>query len=578
MKKTAAYLVRYALEQIGVKYTFGIPGVHNTEIYDELNKSESILPVLVTHEGGASFMADGVSRTNDYVGTLAIVPAAGTTHAMSGIGEAYLDGVPMLIISGGTRRDSGRSYQLHQLDLGRVLDGIIKKYYLVERHEEVVSTLYEAYHTAISGEPGPVYVEIPVELQMFEGEIKNLPTYIAPPPAVQPDPSLIHQAVDLLTQAQRPGLYLGWGSVDTYGFSSQIAQALATPVATTMQGLSAFPASDPYHVGMGFGNSAVPAAKNAFENCDCLLAVGVRFAELATGSYGMDIPENLIHVDINPEVFHQNYPAKVAIEGDATQVLQAIWEKLSRRDHRPTRDPQQWIEQIQRDKTAYRQSWLGKEQTDKVSPGHFYKALDDILPDHTYVVVDDGKHTFLTAELFPVRQPRHFLSPTDFNCMGYCVPAAIGVKLTHPDDPVVAIVGDGAFLMTGMELLTAVTYGVGVMVFVFHDGELGQISQFQKIPLNRKTCTILGDYQVKGVADAVGAHFIAIENDASIISGIHEAYEISRQGTPVIIDVKIDYSRKTEFTKGVVKTNMGRMALRDKVRFLTRALKRHVVG
>ncbi len=345
-----------------------------------------------------------------------------------------------------------------------------------------------------------------------------------------------------------------------------------------MQGLSAFPASDPYHVGMGFGNAAVPAAKHAFENCDCLLAVGVRFAELATGSYGMDIPENLIHVDINPQVFHQNYPAKVAIEGDATQVLQAIWEELSRRDHKPTREPRQLIEQIQRDKTAYRQSWLGKERADKVSPGHFYQALDDILPNHTYVVVDDGKHTFLTAELFPIRQPRHFISPTDFNCMGYCVPAAIGLKLSHPDDPVAAIVGDGAFLMTGMELLTAATYGVGVMVFVFHDGELGQISQFQKIPLNRKTCTILGDYQVKGVADAVGAHFIAMENDASIIPGIHEAYEISRQGTPVIIDVKIDYSRKTEFTKGVVKTNMGRMALRDKVRFLTRALKRHVTG
>lgn len=148
MKRTGAFLLRYALEQLGVQYTFGIPGVHNTEIYDELNKSERITPGLVTHEGGAAFMADGVSRTSDSIGTLVIVLAAGTTNAMSGIGEAYLDRIPLLVISGGTRRDSGRSYQLHQLDQGRQVDGIVKQYYLISRHEEIVPTIFEAYQTA----------------------------------------------------------------------------------------------------------------------------------------------------------------------------------------------------------------------------------------------------------------------------------------------------------------------------------------------------------------------------------------------------------------------------------------------
>ncbi len=578
MKKTAAFLVKYALEHMGVKHTFGIPGVHNTEIYDELNKSKEILPVLVTHEAGAAFMADGVSRTNDYVGTLVIVPAAGTTHAMSGIGEAYLDGIPMLIISGGTRRDSGKAYQLHQLDLGKVLNGIIKKYYLIETHETVVSTLFEAYQTAVSGEPGPVYVEIPVELQMFEGEVGSLPEFVKPSVKTHVNEREIIEAVDLLVASQKPGIYLGWGAVDAYEFSSQIAEALSAPVATTMQGISAFPASNPFHVGMGFGNSAVPAAKHAFEGYDCLLAIGVRFAELATGSYGMEVPENLIHIDINPDVFHKNYPAKVAIQGDASELLKAIWQELRHRTHTPTRTVSEFTARIAKDKETYFQSWIGAPQQDRVSPGHFYQSLSELLPENTFMVVDDGKHTFLTAELYPVTVPRHFISPTDFNCMGYCVPAAVGVKLTHPTEPVVAIVGDGAFLMTGLELLTAVSYGAGVMVFVFHDGELGQISQFQRIPLNRKTCTVLGDYQVKGIADAVGAHFISMENDQQIIPGIKEAYEQSQQGIPVVVDVKIDYSRKTAFTKGVVKTNMGRMALKDKVRFLSRALKRHVVG
>lgn len=215
MKKTGAFLAVYALEQIGVTHTFGIPGVHNTELYDALSMSEKIEPILVTHEGAGAFMAEGISRTSETIGTLVIVPAAGMTHAMSGIGEAYLDGIPLLVISGGTRRDSGRHYQLHQLDQGRVLDGIIKQYYLVERHEEIIPTIYAAYDTATDGEPGPVFVEIPVEVQMFQGEVSELPVYRKKPRATAEIPAdEIRLAVDLLIHADHPGIYVGWGAVD----------------------------------------------------------------------------------------------------------------------------------------------------------------------------------------------------------------------------------------------------------------------------------------------------------------------------------------------------------------------------
>lgn len=162
--------------------------------------------------------------------------------------------------------------------------------------------------------------------------------------------------------------------------------------------------------------------------------------------------------------------------------------------------------------------------------------------------------------------------------MGYCVPAANAVKLSHPDEQVIAIVGDGAFLMTGMELLTAATYGLGVVYFVFHDGELGQISQFQKVPLNKKTCTVLGQINLKGIADATGAHFIAMQNDHEIEAKINEAFLMAKEGRPVLVDVKIDYSKKTRLTKGVLKTNLGRFPLKEKIRFVARALKRHVVN
>ncbi len=578
MKKTGAQLAVYALEQLGVRFTFGIPGTHTTELYDELNNSSQIEPVLVTHEGGGAFMADGVSRTSDSIGTLTIVPAAGATHAMSGIGEAFLDGIPMLIISGGTRRDSGRHYQLHQIDLEKVVGGVVKKYFLTEKHEDIIPTLFEAYALAMAGEPGPVFVEIPVELLLFRGEVESLPSYQQAWTPPQPNEDHIREAVDMLLTAKKPAIYVGWGAVDAAHETAQLAERLVAPVATTLQGKSAFPANHPLHVGVGFGPTGLPAAQHAFRDSDCLLAIGVRFAEIATGSYGVTVPENLIHVDINPEVFSKNYPAKISIEGDARQVLAALLRELRQRQGQSPRELDNLSRQIQKDKEDYRREWLKEKNGERVSPGFFFQALRAQSPDDVIMVVDDGKHTFLAAELFDVYQPRHFISPTDFNCMGYCVPAAIGAKLANPEKSVVAIVGDGAFQMTGMETITATMNGLGIAFFVFHDGELGQISQFQQIPLNRKTATVLGKLNIEGVAIATGAEYLAAENDHDVENTIAEALQLAAAGKPVIVDVKIDYSKRTLLTKGVVKTNLGRFPLSEKIRFLGRAAKRHILG
>lgn len=578
MKKSGAFLVVYALEQIGVKHTFGIPGVHNTEIYDELNKSEQIEPVLVTHEGGAAFMADGVSRTSGDIGTLVIVPAAGMTHAMSGIGEAYLDGIPLLVISGGTRRDTGKSYQLHQLDQGKVLDGIIKKYYLISKHEDIIPTIFDAYITAISGEPGPVFVEVPAEIQMFRGEVGQLQEFKDESTSKKPDPGAVKKAVDLLVAAKHPGLFLGWGAKEATGIAVKIAEMLVAPVATTLQGLSVFPGNHPLHTGVGFGPASVPASQKAFKNCDCLLAVATRFGELATGSFGVKTPQNLIHADINPEVFNKNYRASVCIEGDAKAVLEAIYNELQARNFLPSRDADKLAESIKNNKKKYFAEWKKEMKKDIVSPGFFFEELRKQLPEEAFILTDDGKHTFLTAELFPVYRSKHFVSPTDFNCMGYCIPASIGAKIANPHKTVAAIVGDGAFLMTCMELVTATSQKAGLIVFVFSDGELGQISQFQKIPLNRKTCTILGKVNVEGVATATGAAYLALNNDFENEVIIAEALRLSTAGQPVIVDVNIDYSKRTFLTKGVVKTNLARFPFSEKVRFLGRALKRHVMG
>ncbi|MBX7149460.1 thiamine pyrophosphate-binding protein [bacterium] len=578
MKKNGAQLAVFALEQIGVQFTFGIPGVHNIELYDALNSSEKITPILTTHENGASFMADAISRTSESIGVAMIVPAAGATNAMSGIGEAYLDGIASMIISGGTRRDSGRHYQLHQMDQGRLLDGIVKKYYLIEKHEDIIPTIYDAFEEATSGEPGPVFIEIPADLQMFQGEVDELTPYTPKRKRPQIDQKLISQAVDLLLNAKNPGLYLGWGAIPAYDDTHKIADVLGAPVATTLQGLSSFSAKHPLHTGVGIGPASVPAAQETFKNCDALLAIGCRFGELATGSYGFNVTENLIHVDINPQVFSKNYPAKIAIHGDSRDVARALLAELHYRGHTSPKPAQELKQKIAKEKAAYLESWHKPEDKNKVAPGLFFRSLRQQLEDDAMVVVDDGSHTFLTAELMPIHRARGFISPTDFNCMGYCVPAAIATKLANPDKTVAAIVGDGAFLMTGLEMLTASTYKAGIAYFVFHDGELGQISQFQEVPLNRKTCTVIGDVKLKGVADACGAEYIDLDDNSKIDEVIKKAIAITKENKPVLVDVRIDYSRKTMMTKGAIKVNLGRFPLKEKMRFIGRAIKRHVTG
>jgi len=575
MKRSGAWLAIWALEQIGVRYTFGIPGVQNTELYDELASSRSITPILVTHEGGAAFMADAVSRLSESIGTLVIVPAAGLTHAASGIGEALLDGIPMLVICGGVRTDTGRRYQVHQMDLHVFMKGLTKATFRIDRHEDIISTIYRAYEIATSGEPGPVFLEMPLDVQAFLGQPGGLPGYARLPAKPVEQVDAVATAAKLIVQSRHPGLFVGWGAREATAQLRELAEWLQAPVSTTLQGLSVFPGNHPLHVGFGFGPASVPAARAAFASCDCLIAVGTRFSEIATGSYGAKVPENLVHIDINPAVFNANYPVKVALQGDAVQVLDLLVAAL--KGAGPMRGADHGLEElIRREKHGYREAWYAHDAADKVNPARFFDELRRQTPDDAITVLDDGNHTFLAAELFEIRAPKSVILPTDFNCMGYAVPAAIGAKLVHPGRAVNAIVGDGAFAMTCMEIMTASRNALGVVYYVFHDGMLSQISQFQKLPYNRQTCTQIGAFAIEGVAAATGAAYIAMRDNAAIAGAIEQANLAASQRRPVIVDVGIDYSKRTAFTTGAGRTAFGGLPLRQKARVLARAIGRRL--
>jgi acetolactate synthase I/II/III large subunit len=574
--KTGAWLARYALEQLPISHTFGIPGVHTTELYDQLSQSEKIRPVLVTHEVCGAFAADAISRTSSEIGCLVVVPAAGVTHAMSGIGECYLDGIPLLVITGGPRTDLEFGYQLHGIDQQRLVDGIVKRSWKIKDHSEIVPAIFEAYHLAVSGVPGPVLVEIPVNLQLFSEAVDDVPVF--EPPAAQAvslDREL-DAAVELLCTARSPAIFTGWGAVDVSDSVQKIAEILGAPVATTLQGLSAFFGNHPLHAGMGFSRAAVPAAENAFADCDCLLAIGLSFSEIPTGSYGCPVPENLIHIDISQQAIGRNFPAKVGLCGDSRVVVPELLARLETRGIDQGERRKKVTARIAEDKRKYREEWHA-HKNERVNPALFFEELRRQLADDAIMTVDDGNHTFLAAELYEVRRPRTFISPTDFNSMGYAVPAAMGAKLANPQRQVVSIVGDGAFLMTGFETITAVSLGLDIAYFVFSDGELSQISQGQEIPYNRKSCTTLGTLRLKGIADGLGARYVALENNQQIASALREALMPGRN-QPVIVEVRIDYSKRTRFTKGVVKTAMQSFPFRDKARFIGRALLRKVTG
>ncbi len=316
MSVSGGALVVRALEDEGIALAFGIPGTHNIELYDALAESHIVRAVLVTDEQSASFMADGAWRASGRMACVNVVPGAGLTHALSGIAEAFLDTVPMLVLGCGIRRDSAMSYQLHDVDQRAIARPVTKTTYRVDHGEDIYSTIREACHVARSGAPGPVFVEIPANLYLARhseperraspiAESGRAPEASAPLATAAPDEATIARAAELLNGARRPLLYLGFGAADADVVA--LAETLDSPVTTTFQGKGVFPESHPLALWPGFGAAAPPFARAIAGNRDATLAIGCRFGEVATASYGISPPQPLIHVDIDRAVEAQGH-------------------------------------------------------------------------------------------------------------------------------------------------------------------------------------------------------------------------------------------------------------------------------
>jgi len=578
MKLTGGAIVTRALEDEGITLTFGIPGTHNIELYDALAESDSVRTVLVTDEQSASFMADGAWRASGRMACVNLVPGAGLTHAMSGIAEAFMDHVPMLVLGCGIRRDVRRAFQLHDVDQEAIARPVVKATFRPDSGQDLYSTIRESCRLARVGAPGPVFVEVPVNLYLFKHDV-DLPQRPTPGaaaslnPGAVADQAAVLRAVELLQTARRPLLYVGAGAADAVEQVVRLAELLDAPVSTTFQGKGVFPETHPLFLWPGFGHTAPSFVRKIADNCDLTLAVGCRFSEVGTGSYALEPKGPLIHIDIDPDALNRNFKADVAIAADAATALAQIIASLGAEARTPDVHRRA---NIRAGHEEVWKGWLDHVGGDRVTPAHLLRTAQQVFGPDAIYTTDSGNGTFLALECLRLDAPRKYLAPIDYSCMGYSVPGALGAKLAMPERPVVALAGDGAFLMTGLELLTAVQEGIGAIVLVLRDRELAQIAQFQSTAMNRKTASAVHDYELRHFAAAMHASFCLIDKDDEVEDVLREADAIAREGRPVLVEVAIDYSRKTYFTKGVVKANLHRLPFRDRVRFIGRALVRKV--
>jgi acetolactate synthase I/II/III large subunit len=572
-KMTGADIVVRALEDEGVGFTFGIPGTHNIELYDSLARSRSVRPVLVTDEQSASFMADGVARASGQLAAVNLVPGAGLTHALSGIAEAYLDGIPMLVLACGIRRDTGRAFQLHDVNQLAIARPVTKAQLRAEQGSEIYATVRRACQIARRAPAGPVVVEIPAEHYLFRHDTDPHDDDLQAPdsrpaaPAVQRE--LVERARQWIEASRRPLLYLGLGAVEAGADLVALAERLNAPVATTISGKSVFDETHPLWLWCGFGAAAPSFVRKIAASCDLMLAIGCRFSEVGTGSYGMEPPGKLIHVDIDPSVLGRNYPADLPVVSDAASFVASLLLHLASRavDESLRRDIRSGHEEV-------RQGWTTPESSEGVYPPHLLEIVQKLVGNDAIYTTDSGNGTFLAMECLRLPHPRSFLAPVDYSCMGYAVPAALGAALARPDRPVISLAGDGAFLMTGLELLTARQLSLAVIVLVLRDRELAQIAQFQQIALGKKTCSDLPDYDLASICRGVGVEYLALRQNTDAEAILKQALTFTGSGRPVVVEVTIDYSQKTYFTRGVVRTTLGRLPWPDRLRFVLRALGR----
>ncbi len=483
-KLSGAEMVVQSLVDQGVKQIFGYPGGSVLDIYDALHTLGGIEHVLVRHEQAAVHMADGYARATGNVGVVLVTSGPGATNTITGIATAYMDSVPMVVISGQVASHLIGNDAFQECDMIGISRPVVKHSFLIKRTEDIPETIKKAFYIASTGRPGPVVIDLPKDV--MNPAVKytyNYPTSVnmrSYNPTVQGHKGQIKKALKVLLSAKKPVLYIGGGIISANAESQvrDLAEKLNLPVTTTLMGISAFPGTHKQNLGM-LGMHGVYEANMAMHHADVILAVGVRFDDRTTNNLDKYCPDaKVVHVDIDPTSISKTVAATVPVVGDAKFVIESMLEQLAEDKSQIDLDALiNWWKQIEHWRAKHCLSY--STEGELIKPQEALELLYKLTKGDAYVATDVGQHQMFTALYYPFDKPRHFITSGGLGTMGFGFPAALGVKLAFPKDRVVCVTGDGSIQMNIQELSTALQYDLPILILNLNNRFLGMVKQWQ---------------------------------------------------------------------------------------------------
>ena len=539
---TGAQAVIASLEAEGVDTLFGYPGGQAIKIYDALYDSKKIHHVLARHEQGATHMADGYARATGKVGVVLVTSGPGATNTVTGIATAYMDSVPLVVITGQVTRGVIGTDAFQESDIVGITMPVVKHSFLLQSTDDLTRTFREAFYIASTGRPGPVLIDIPSDLSSAE-MVFHYPDKISLPsyrPTYKGNAKQVRQAVACIQESKRPLIYAGGGIVTSHACSelTELAERMQIPVVTSLMGKGAMRCSNPLNLGP-VGMHGSKYANMAVTECDLLIAVGARFSDRVTGKVDEFAPHaKVIHIDIDPAEIGKIIDPAVPIVGDAKVVLGAINDRLEKTEAQPV--GAEWVKTV----CEWRDRWpLYTEDFEDfpgaIAPEVVLSHLSDKLdPEASIVTTEVGQHQMWAHQNIHREHARTFLSSGGLGTMGFGFPAAIGAKVGCPEDEVVCIAGDGSFQMNSQEMATAAINKVGIKVLIMDNRALGMVHQWQRLFYNERYSFTELDANPDFVklADAYGWQAARISKPEEVDEALDAM--LSAEG-PYLLDVQI---------------------------------------